>query len=899
MTTVSPDKAGDFQGLDLTVGQSIQILLATALASINFLGSAAGFSIVMILRQFRPLLAGLTLAVMLTTLPGLVHSAADGAGLLETNEARRAYTNHLPDLTLSSLHRQAELLASWADAVERNGRPLPPTIMLGISRGLKATAADDVLLLGQALGAAAAELAQNIDQQDQLGQRRYEYTDLRVGEQTTVAQIYTVGADLGVDARLLLAKPWVVGRFQTSDPAAPNHISFSTTGSATIALISVPWQGIHGGRLRPELMPALQISAGSLAPGDQIRVVYHNLRLPMTASTQFDLPLYLSARAQGDFHFVPGEPLVVHGDTVAKLTANAPSLVASGEPFVVQVRLEDQFGNLAEGDLPSFDILVDGSLQGRLARSGPSSMTTAPITLIEAGRHAIEIRSSGGGIRGVTNPVIVRSDLVDTLSWVDLHRHSSASDGVQSHAEIVQQAEGSLDRLLVADHDNALTGTAWQQQSSSQKLKALHWTNPIDRGGHHLLVTRGEYDLHPAPAAVWPTLFALTSSLNSADSLLVALPEVPGDDRYADPRLSRLVEIVSGDTGFEWYGQRWAQRGSRVGFTGSAESHAWQAGAPAAAGVTAVWLKPGESLLGALQQGRTYVTSGARLLLEVTTNGAQPGQRVVNSARRVIRGQVFGTAGIRQIDLFKNGRIIDTVHYAGRARDQLLADRLTLAVTFESDSSPIGDQRDLARNGREWLGYITQTGASITAVTAPGFRNPVRQAVALNPGQANRVDFITWTRGLPSSLYLDFDLANQPQAQDKLEPESLASVDDQARRLKRDKASAVTFELNLSAGHEDVTVLPMTRVPSTTPAIRQQLSLADLLSGPVSRTFNVGGYQDTITYELISRDAATDQQFEFIDTRNPSAGDNYVIRVQQLDDHMAWSSPVWVGGFDL
>jgi len=94
-------------------------------------------------------------------------------------------------------------------------------------------------------------------------------------------------------------------------------------------------------------------------------------------------------------------------------------------------------------------------------------------------------------------------------------------------------------------------------------------------------------------------------------------------------------------------------------------------------------------------------------------------------------------------------------------------------------------------------------------------------------------------------------------------------------------------------------VLPMTRVPSTTPAIRQQLSLADLLSGPVSRTFNVGGYQDTITYELISRDAATDQQFEFIDTRNPSAGDNYVIRVQQLDDHMAWSSPVWVGGFDL
>ena len=853
----------------------------------------------MILRQFRHLLAGLTVAVMLTTLPGHVHSAAAGAGLLEVNEARRAYTNHLPDLTLSSLHRQARLLASWADAVERNGRPLPPTIMLGISRSLKAAAADDLLMLRQALDAAADELAQNIDQRDQLGQRRYESDDLQVGQSTTIAQIYTVGADLGVDARLLLAKPWVVGRFQTNDPQAPNHISFSTTGSATIALTSVAWQGIHGGRLRPELMPVLLISAGSLVPGDEIRVVYHNFRLPQTASAEFDLPLYLSATAQGDFRFVPGESLVVHGVTVAKLTASAPSLVASGQPFEIQVRLEDQFGNLAVGDLPSFDILVDGSLQGRLARSGPSSMTTAPITLIEPGRHVIEIRSSGGGIRGATNPVIVRSNLVDTISWVDLHRHSSVSDGVQSRAEILQQAEGSLDHLLVADHDNALTGTGWQQQSSSQKLKALHWTNPVDRGGHHVLVTRGEYDLHPAPAAVWPTLFALTSSLKPADSLLIALPEVPGDDRYADPRLSRLVEIVSGDAGFEWYGQRWAQRGSRIGFTGSAESHTWQTGAPAAAGVTAVWLKPGESLLGALQQGRTYVTSGARLLLEVTTNGAQPGQRVANSTRRVIQGQVFGTAGIRQIDLFKNGQIIDTIHYAGRAGGRLLADQLTLAVTFESDSSPIDNQRDLPRNGREWLGYITQTGASITAVTAPGFRNPVRQAYALNPGQANRVDFITWTRGLPSSLYLDFNLASQPVAEGTLESGLLGSLNDEQLRLKRAEVSAVTFDLNLSAGHEDHSVSPMTREASSTPAIRQQLSLADVLSGPVSRTFNVGGYQDTITYELISRDAATDQQFEFIDTRNPRAGDHYVIRVQQLDDHMAWSSPVWVGGFEL
>ena len=858
-----------------------------------------GFRTLMIVRQLRHLFAGLAIMLAMSPCCALSATLAEDDERLEATSARRTDVDQLPDPTLDSLHRQARLLANWADTLERNGLRLPPTIMLDISRALKATSADDFGLLSQSLTAAAGELTQNIEHKDQLGQRRFQSADLYVGHQATLEQVYTVGADLGLDASLLLVTPWWVGQFQTSDPKAPNHISFSVTGYASATLISVPWQDIHGRHSQPELMPAIQVNAGSLSPGDEIRVLYQNLRLPMTASTAVDLPMYLSTGRQTDYRFVPGETLVLHADSVARLTAIAPSLVTSGEPFVIQVRLEDQFGNLVEDDLPSFDILVDGTLQSRLAGSGPPSMTTEPITLVELGPHIIEIKSSGGGIRGATNPVIVRSNLVDTLSWVDLHRHSSASDGVQSQAEITRQAEGSLDSLLVADHDNALTGTGWQQQPASETLKALHWTNPVDRGGHHLLVTRGDYDLHPAPAAVWPTIFALTNGLSPIDSLLVALPEVPGDDRFDDPRLARLVEIVSGDAAFDWYGQRWAQRGSRVGFTGSAETHAWQPGRPAAAGVTAVWIKPGESLLSALQQGRTYVTTGPRMLLEVAINGAQPGQRTSNSVRRKILGQVFGTAGIRQIDLFKNGQIIDSINYAGRERDRLPANSVTLAVTFDSASSPIGGQRDLPRNGREWLGYITETGATIAAVAAPGFRNPLRQAVALNPGQANRVDFITWTRGLPSSFYLEMNLFDAPVAKDQLETELLAARDDQGLRLKAVRETAVTFELNLSAGHEDKTVLPSTRASSPTPAIRQQLSLSELLSGPVIRTFDVDGYQDKVTYELIQTDVATDQQFEFIDTLTPRAGDNYVIRVHQLDDHMAWSSPVWVGGFDL
>ena len=38
-------------------------------------------------------------------------------------------------------------------------------------------------------------------------------------------------------------------------------------------------------------------------------------------------------------------------------------------------------------------------------------------------------------------------------------------------------------------------------------------------------------------------------------------------------------------------------------------------------------------------------------------------------------------------------------------------------------------------------------------------------------------------------------------------------------------------------------------------------------------------------------------EFEFTDSRDSLPGDNYYVRVIQLNDGVAWGSPVWVGGF--
>ena len=58
------------------------------------------------------------------------------------------------------------------------------------------------------------------------------------------------------------------------------------------------------------------------------------------------------------------------------------------------------------------------------------------------------------------------------------------------------------------------------------------------------------------------------------------------------------------------------------------------------------------------------------------------------------------------------------------------------------------------------------------------------------------------------------------------------------------------------------------------------------------------GYSDTVTFELVKKQVANSADFSFTDQRPFGEGDYYYIRVTQMDDEMAWSSPVWVGGFD-
>ncbi len=318
----------------------------------------------------------------------------------------------------------------------------------------------------------------------------------------------------------------------------------------------------------------------------------------------------------------------------------------------------------------------------------------------------------------------------------------------------------------------------------------------------------------------------------------------------------RLASVAAGDSQYEWFANRLLQKGYRVGFAGGSFSPLPAYGPHRREAITA-------SINGVdgLQRGATYATTGAKMVVHATVNGGLPGSRVTAAQERRISGWVQGTNAIDRIELIKNGEVIDTLSTA-------LPGSSLLKISLRSSSEPILGQRDRPRNGREWIGFVRASKSLLTFSEAPGFRNTARQAAAQNG--SSRVDFITWTHGGWSSFFVTLD----------------GATDDEV------------IELSIREGFEDQDIPTELREAAATPATRQMVPMFDLEAGAVTRTVSVGGYEDEMRFELVDPEAADYMAFEFSDLAPFKEEDYYYLRITQRDDHVAWTSPVFVGGFD-
>lgn len=768
-------------------------------------------------------------------------------------------------VTAAVLERQAKELASAADAAEQAGIVLPSDLTMIVGRSLSATNLSEAERdrLAESLQQLSVDLEMRRFSPGRLGDYRLNLpAAFGAGEEVDFALRYTLGQALEPGAAIMVARHWSYGAvLQNVDETAPNYVSLqSSRADAGFVAARTLHQGLHGGRNAAAALPMFELASGRLAEGDVLTISYRNLQLPSRAFNRFVMPIYVRFRSGAGWSEIPATPFPLGAGTAATLTAYAPMTVAPGEDFPVALKLTDNLGNLATGQIPSLEVSVNGNFSTRV----PAGNDPAPLfslRLQQPGTHEIEIRSAGGGLRSSLSIQVERLSPF-SVRWVELHAHTDAGDGLSSRFEIEEQLLGAVDEVFVMDSDHYLSPGRWQARNVGL-FDGFVRSSDLKAGGHSLLLSSVTLDVSPSPVRALPGQRQFNAAINARNSLVVALPEVPADPRVVHERATRLAEIRSGPGTFEWFGNRIARAGFRVGFTGTATSHTPLVGDDRP-GRTAVMVRKDEPLFDALHAGRTYVTTGARMFVDVSVNGGAPGERVPDVNIRRISGQVIGTAPIHSIELIRNGEVIETRRLAQDTESQVLR------VAVNSASEPLNGQHDLPRNGREWLGYIRLVGGGVAGFDAPGFSNPARQAIAVNPSDRNRVDFLTWTRGGASSFLLEID----GQSED------------------------IVVEANLGGGIEDSDLLPLTRLPAEIPPTRLVVTWPELLAGEVVRAYNVAGYHDSVTFELVDTDAPASALFEFTDRRDHGSGDYYYLRIYQLDDHVAWTSPVWVGGFD-
>ena len=573
---------------------------------------------------------------------------------------------------------------------------------------------------------------------------------------------------------------------------------------------------------------------------------------------------------------------VVGEERIRFVNAVVPSIVATGEEFTLAVRFEDRFRNLASGQAPAMDLLLNGRAFRPIPSGNAAIQEIEGIRIESPGVYRFQVRSRDGNLQGTSNPVRVESKPSRRVYWGETHGHTGFAEGQGSPDGYYRFGRdvARLDFLSLSEHDIWMDDFEWQTlQELVEKyhvdgkftaILGFEWTSRLPYGGHHNVFFRNPPGRLRVPNQTAPLLDELYEGLhrdNSADDVLV-IPHAhqPGDWTNSDGSVERLVEIQSGHGTFDWFGNKYLANGFRVGFVGASDNHV---GHPGYSGMTNRQLgglaavladeNTADAIFDGLRSRATYATTGERILVDATLNGVGMGQEQAQSANRTIECTVNGTAPIDTIDVVKNGNVVYTKRYL----ESDLGSAASVQVTFEASTEVIG-RRQVPRGDRPWKGAISVAGARLVGFDEPWYRHPATYAARLEGG---RLGFKLRTRGRSTSLVLRLDGTS---------PDTKVIVDLEA-----------STELRGSGGYE--------RTPQRLPAAEATFRLGDLLGGVDRKEFRVLEHTDSLSAQLVASGGALDLDFAYTDRDVAKPGDYYYLRIRQVDGAMAWSSPFWVG----
>lgn len=471
----------------------------------------------------------------------------------------------------------------------------------------------------------------------------------------------------------------------------------------------------------------VRLSQGMLDEGDVVTFTYGDTRggEPGAQVQKFpergvDFTLLVDPGGNGEFVHPVGSPHVldVTAGPPEVLKVTVPSIVRAGETHTARIAQLDNAHNRANDAFLSIVLRSDAEVIGgkptKLVipdNSGGIDVDFTPgddqsMLRFEAKG---ELPGPGPRIWAESNPAVVRSPAqADKLFWGDLHSqsifHGPGAWSVGTPAECYEYARevAHLDFLAVTDDTTCLRDAWFDTQQAARdayepgrfvSVKAFEWCSKIY--GH-----RNVYYRTDAPEDIYPESVFRGSSEDFfsyfRDKDVIMVPHhtlVWTDWRNHDPLLEPLVEIYSCWGSSEsvqstlWDKSRKTDGGAqaalalgyRLGFVGGTDTHAGTPGKslasserfafhPYKGGLTGLYAPEltRDSIFEAMKKRRTYATTGVRIILNFSVDGASMGsisQKGDSSKGHLVNAEIYGSDRVRTVELLRNNDVIDIRHY--------------------------------------------------------------------------------------------------------------------------------------------------------------------------------------------------------------------------------------------
>lgn len=737
----------------------------------------------------------------------------------------------------------------------------------------------------------------------------------------TVKLKYVVDTPLVQGARIRLGQNWYsdLGRIQFSRPLAANYASI-TSSSSGVEFVTGDrvwfgnlFTGLSGGN-----RPMIVVKRGSLDPGDTITLTLGDTSqgspgwlIQSFTSDAMDLRIEIDFNGDGIFVPVAQPRFSVVGNDASHIRAVAPSVIRPGESFDVRASVEDQYFNRAAKGLPRrLELWHDGT---RVARAGsvkgdPATFVFRNVTLPDDENTPIylDVRDQEGRLTGTANPVVTRAT-GDKLYWGELHGHEGYTDANGSPEWYMNYAKNVafLDFATLTGHDvmlsevhfrhNFLVSDAFNQpEEGFLTFRAYEWTNNWRLGGHHnvFYLDDSQRPITVMDAPQLEDMIAAQREVNDRDKVLI-IPHAhqPGDWNVKG---AELVEIFSQHGYFEWFGREYLVRGHRVGLIAASDDHTGHPGntpsrARSRGGLAAVFSPQftNASVFENLKQRHSYGTSIARIYLETRIAGVSMGDVVTAKGPVEVEGFTAGTDEITEITLVVNGKDTQSLRF-----DDPDPGNATLRFRLTRDSSPRNPKapRTPAPDKRYWGRiFIHQKG------DVPGLSNGSESATTIanvQPlGMETYADVVKQTGSREASFTdrVRGDHDGMLLKLDNLNPDDLVTLTIMSSPLADTEHWNMIEKPRLPGEYYNVDV------PKREVLLEKTIRLGDLLDHAFEAEFDDYSSADL---SIVRTDNPKYRSFRFVagdkDGLKNGSDNHLYVRVRQLDDETAWSSPTFV-----